>query len=278
VLGLVLVVGATAHALLVGHYLAGGVIRLAAIVVLALAVFGVLYLRVVRPLLLDRRYRVTEVRPESHDTVTVQLRAEGHDGIPFAPGQFAWLKTADRRFALAEHPFSFATSAHRPSEPAFTIRRVGDFTRKIEGLVGHEVVLDGPHGGWSPLHPEQGLLLLVAGIGITPAMSVLRTLADGRGSPPVTLVYASREPGAVVFEAELDGLQRRLPLRVVHLAAGTSGRRRRLDGELLRSLPGLGTPDVLICGSPSFTAAALRATDEVGIPRSRVHDEGFALA
>jgi ferredoxin-NADP reductase len=56
------------------------------------------------------------------------------------------------------------------------------------------------------------------------------------------------------------------------------GAPRRVDAELLRSLPDLGTPDVLICGSPGFTAAALCATDGIGIPRSRVHDEGFALA
>jgi predicted ferric reductase len=278
VLGVVLVVGATVHALLVGHYLAGGPVRLAAVALLALALFGVLFLRVGRPLFLNRRYRVTEVRAESADTITLQLRAEGHAGLPFAPGQFAWLKTADRRFALSEHPFSFATSAHRPREPAFTIRRVGDFTRQVHRLAGAEVVLDGPHGGWSPVHPDRGLLLLVGGIGITPAMSVLRTLADEAASPPVTLVYASRDPDAVVFGAELERLQRQLPLRVVHVSGRGSRAARRVDAALLRSLPGLGTPDVLICGSPGFTAAALRATDEIGIPRNRVHDEGFALA
>jgi predicted ferric reductase len=279
-LGLILMVGSTAHALLVGHFLAGGPLRLAAVSLLAVSLAGVLFLRVGRPLAVNRRYVVEMIEEETEDAVTVQLRADGHEGVPFAPGQFAWLKPADRPLALVEHPFSFASSAHRRDRPAFTVREVGDFTRGLRALVGRRVVLDGPHGGWSPRHPERGLVLLVAGIGITPAMSVLRTLADERRSPPVTLVYASRDPDAVIFADEIADLERRLPLRVVHLPGREPGVRRRLDAGLLQDVlgPAGRRCDVLVCGGPGFTRAALAATAQFGIPRERVHAEDFALA
>ena len=121
------------------------------------------------------------------------------------------------------------------------------------------------------------MVLLVAGIGITPAMSVLRTFDDERHSPPVTLVYASRDPESVVFADELAGLAERLPLRIVHLPGRT---RRRLDASLLREVLGAGgrRQDVLICGSPAFTVSALAATEELGIPRQYVHAEALGFA
>jgi 3-phenylpropionate/trans-cinnamate dioxygenase ferredoxin reductase subunit len=277
-LGLVLVVGGAAHALLVGHYLAAGLLRELTIASLALALAGVLFLRVGRPLFVNRRYVVDNVTDEPGGVITVQLRADGHAGVPFAPGQFAWLKDAGRPLGLVEHPFSFASSAHRADRPTFTVRPVGDFTgTTLRALRGRRVLLDGPHGGWHPKRPERGIVLLVAGIGITPAMSVLRTFEDEQHSPPVTLVYASRDPAAVVFGDELEGLAQRLALRIVHLPGRP---RRRLDAALLREvLGGAGRRmDVLICGSPAFTASALAATEELGIPRQYVHADALGFA
>jgi predicted ferric reductase len=280
-LGLVLVVGGAAHAFLVGHYLARGLLRGLTIGLLGLSLAGVLFLRIGRPLLVNRGYVVDDVTDESGGVITVHLRAEDHGGVPFAPGQFAWLKDAGRPLSLVEHPFSFASSAHRADRPAFTVRPVGDFTgATLRSLRGRRVLLDGPHGGWHPKRPERGIVLLVAGIGITPAMSVLRTFDDERRSPPVTLVYASRDPASVVFADELERLARRLPLRIVHLPGPGAGPRRRLDASLLREVLGAGGQrrDVLICGSPAFTASALEATEEVGIPPQYVHAEALGFA
>src|SRR3954470_15793819 len=280
-LGLVLVVGGAAHALLVGHYLAAGLLRELTIGLLGLSLAGVLFLRVGRPLLVNRRYVIDQVTDEPGGVITVHLRADGHLGVPFAPGQFAWLKDAGRPLGLVEHPFSFASSAHRADRPAFTVRPVGDFTgTTLRGLHGRQVLLDGPHGGWQPKHPERGVVPLVAGIGITPAMSVLRTFDDERRSPPVTLVYASRDPESVVFANELEGLAERLPLRMVHLPGRDQRARRRLDASLLREVLGAGgrRRDVLICGSPAFTESALAATEQLGIPRHYVHAEALGFA
>src|SRR3954466_12283026 len=185
-LGLVLVVSGAAHGLLVGHYLAAGLLRELTIGLLGLSLAGVLFLRVGRPLFVNHHYVVDDVTDEPGSVITVHLRAADHGGVPFAPGQFAWLKDAGRPLGLVEHPFSFASSAHRADRPSFTVRPVGDFTgTTLRSLRGRRVLLDGPHGGWHPKRPDRGIVLLVAGIGITPAMSVLRTFADERSSPPV---------------------------------------------------------------------------------------------
>lgn len=280
-LGLVLVVGGAVHGFLVGHYLAAGPLRALTTGLLALSLAGVLFLRVGRPLSINRRYVVDSIVEEDGGVLTMQLEAEGHAGAAFSPGQFAWIKDAGRPLGLVEHPFSYASSAHQPHRPAFTIRPVGDFTgTTVRSLVGRHVLLDGPHGGWHPRHPGRGLVLLVAGIGITPAMSVLRTLADEDDCPPVTLVYASRGSDSVVFAGELDELAARLPLAVVHLPGPDPASPRRLDADLLREVLGARARrlDVLVCGSPSFTRAALDATAAVGIAPERVQAEALGFA
>lgn len=50
--------------------------------------------------------------------MTVELRADGHDGLRFQPGQFARLRAAHRRYGLDDHPFSLSSSAERDRHTA----------------------------------------------------------------------------------------------------------------------------------------------------------------
>ncbi len=100
---------------------------------------GLVELRLLRPLRLARRpYLVERVAEERGGATTLALRADGHRGHRFRPGQFAWLKLAEARHALVEHPFSYSSSACRPERPAFTIKAYGDFTSRVPQLrAGH---------------------------------------------------------------------------------------------------------------------------------------------
>jgi predicted ferric reductase len=79
-----------------------------------------LYVRIVKPLLLLRQpYRVTEVRQERGDSVTLALLPDGHAGFRFKPGQFGWLTLWGSPFQITGHPFSFSSSAaarHQPQD------------------------------------------------------------------------------------------------------------------------------------------------------------------
>lgn len=113
------------------------------------------------------------------------LEALGHGGTPFQPGQFAWIKLLDRPYSLTEHPFSYASSALDPTRPSFTIGPAGDFTSSVGRLpVGTRLALDGPHGVWQHALPHAGYVLIAGGIGITPVLSLLRTLAGAHARRP----------------------------------------------------------------------------------------------
>jgi predicted ferric reductase len=67
-----------------------------------------LYVRMVKPLFLLRRpYRVSEVRRERGESVTLAMMPDGHAGYRFKPGQFGWLTISGNPFQITGHPFSF---------------------------------------------------------------------------------------------------------------------------------------------------------------------------
>ncbi|MEW6582330.1 MAG: ferric reductase-like transmembrane domain-containing protein [Actinomycetota bacterium] len=275
------------HALLVGRYLSVATLRVAVALLAVAAVAGMVWLRVARPLAASRLpYRIREVRPERGHATTLVLEADGHGGRPFRPGQFAWLKLADAPLSLREHPFSYVSSAHRPARPAFTIKALGDFTSAVPALrPGQSVLVDGPHGGYRLDRHAPGHILVAGGVGITPVMSMLRTLdEDGGDAPPMLLVYGSGDWESVTFREELADLERRLPLRVVHVLLDPppawTGETGLVDPALLARVAPAGARDwhAFVCGPPGLVRAAADALTALGLPHERIHLERFVAA
>lgn len=279
------VAAAFAHVVWVDAYTSVPAVRWALLALVLAAAAGVFWTRVARPYLTAvRPYHVVAVRSERGNAVTVQLAPDGHDGLRFVAGQFARLRAAHRPYGMDDHPFSLSSSAQRPDRPAFTVKALGDFSASLADLcVGTEILVDGPHGeGVHDGRAMRGRLLLAAGIGVTPALSVLRTAAE-RGEPrPFLLFYGSRRWADVTFREELDELERHLlNLRVVHVLSrpesGWQGERGRVGEELLRSYApaDIATWSALVCGSPAMVAEASSALQRLGVPQAAIQAEGF---
>ncbi|HVE96866.1 MAG TPA: ferric reductase-like transmembrane domain-containing protein [Pseudonocardiaceae bacterium] len=262
--------------------------------VLALAVLGVLAYRWLwRPVFGSRsEYVVREVRPETATVSTLVLEPRrdrhrrGYRSLEFAPGQFAWLRL-NPSIRAQEHPFTIASSAHLGMWAEFTIRHSGDFTRALGQLQpGSPVWVDGPHGAFSvDLKCSTGLVLIAGGVGITPMMSMLRTLAHRRDRRPHRLVVAARTIDELLFRGELRVLKERLDLTVVELVRqppqGWTGASGAIDEELLTALlPGKfrrNQLDYFLCGPPALVIDVLTVLDSLDVPRPRIHTEQFDL-
>ncbi len=246
----------------------------------------IVYVRVIRPWTLTRRpYRVAEVVPERGDAWTLALDPEGHAGIHFQPGQFAWLTLGRLPFTLRDHPFSIASVPTRPGRLEFTIKELGDFTRTIKEVPRGEVAyVDGPYGAFTiDRYPAAGYVFVAGGIGIAPIMSMLRTLADRHDPRPLLLIYAYRRWERMTFREEIEGLKSRLDLCVVYVLEEPqkdwSGEAGRVNAALLeRHLPeDRRSREYFICGPVPMIDVVEKALYQLGVPMSRFHTEIFDL-
>jgi predicted ferric reductase len=261
------------------------VVRWGVLALVLAAAVALFWTRAARPYATAvRPYRVLAVRRERGNAVTVELGPDGHRGLHFEPGQFARLRAAHCLYGMDDHPFSLSSSAQRPDRPAFTVKALGDFSGSLSDLcAGTEVLVDGPHG--EAVHDARavrGRLLVAAGIGITPALSVLRTAAERGDRRPHLLLYGSRRWADVTFREEIAELERRLPeLRVAHVLSrpepGWRGDRGRLGEEVLRrhAPRDVARWSALVCGPAAMVADASFALQRLGVPRAAIQAEGF---
>lgn len=276
------------HILMVNYHTAYPLQRVYWFAMAVVWVGSALYVRVLRPLqLLRRPYRVLEVRPERGGAWTVAMAADGHAGLRFIAGQFAWLIVRSSPFSFTANPFSFSSSAEDRERLEFTIKEVGDFTRLIKQLhPNEEVYVDGPYGTFDiDQHAAPGYGLIAGGIGSTPILSILRTMADRQDLRPVIFFYGNRDWEQVTFREDLAELEKRVKnLKVVHVLerppADWQGERGYITAELLeRHLPANRAQlRYFICGPIPMIVAVEKALLKLGVPLSRIHTENYEMA
>ncbi len=277
------------HVILAGHYINTPIKQLLWI---AYGIFWVgtfLYVRFLKPFLLLRKpYEVVEVIEERGNTWTLLVKPVNHNGMRFIPGQFAWLTAWTSPFTDQEHPFSISSSASNPKLIAFTIKQLGDFTSTIKDMQpGQQVYLDGPFGAFSiDRQPHaKGYVFIAGGIGITPMMSMLRTLKERGDQRPLVLIYANNRWGDVTFREEIEKIQEELNLKVVHVLADPpddwQGERGFVTKDILEKyLPKERQKDIyeiFICGPPPMMDIVEKLLPQVGVPLGDFHSERFNL-
>jgi predicted ferric reductase len=278
--------GAYVHVLYASDFSWSGPLRWLSTVALVAAAGSLVYLRVGRAFgTLGSPWYVAAVRAERGDAATLVLQPYQPRDVHLAPGQFAWLKFHGRAYSLVEHPFSISSGGGPARELHVTIRASGDTTRELQTISpGTAVLLDGPHGGVHAPPGTRGWLLLAGGIGITPAMSIIRTHAGDPSPPPMQLVYGVRDWHDATFHEELGELAQRgvVDLHVVasRPPATWTGRRGRIDARVLAELlpPDRATRGVLVCGPASFTDDMVEALVALGVPANHIHAERFSAA
>lgn len=240
--------------------------------------------RVVRPWRMRRRpYTITDICEELPGITTITLDPVGHDRMGFKPGQFAWITIADTPFTLQQHPFSFASSARDP-HLTFTAKAVGDFTGSWADLEpGRRAFLEGPYGGFVLDDDASGAVFIAGGIGITPIVSMIRTLRDTRDPRPFTLLYATSRLDRAPFASEFASAKVDMDLNVIHVLEdpppGWNGPSGYLTVDLLdASLPADRLDrEYFICGPEPMLDACETALRSLGVSWRQVYTERFQV-
>jgi ring-1,2-phenylacetyl-CoA epoxidase subunit PaaE len=129
-------------------------------------------------------------------------------------------------------------------------------------------------------------VVVAAGSGITPVLSIVTAILEGEPDSSVTLVYANRTHRTVMFLDEVHDLKDRFPsrLQIVHVlsreASDVELLSGRLDGARLSRIASALLPDHVdadwfLCGPQQMLVDLRAAVDSLGVPGSRVHSELF---
>jgi len=289
ILAVAVVVTALAHVLLVDYYVQQWWERVLWIVLSAAFIALGVWVRIVKPIIRRRRRFVVEsIEHEGGDVTTVTIRpadppAWGSRPFRFEAGQFAWLQARRSPFDLTYHPFSFASSAERPDRITFAIKAHERFTRDVADLMpGDSVYLDGPFGAFTL--PESGPIVgIAAGVGVTPLLSMLETVADRGDDRPCVLWLGNRDETSIATRARLDALADRMDLRVVHVlsrpSATWTGEVGHVDGAFVAAnvatVPAGAT--FCICGPDRMMDEVEHALAQAGIAHDTINSERFGM-
>ncbi|MCV7218666.1 ferredoxin--NADP reductase [Mycobacterium crocinum] len=227
---------------------------------------------------------VADVIPEGADAVSVVFAIPGDHGDRFAyrPGQFLTLRVPSQQTGSVARCYSLASSPHTDSAPKVTVKRTVDGYASnwlCDNISpGDSIEVLPPSGAFTPADLDEDFLLWAAGSGITPVISILKSvLAAGTGR--VVLCYANRDERSVIFAEELRELAARYAgrLTVLHWLESVQGlpTRAQMRGFTQTVLAGSPSLQSFICGPAPFMAVIKDALAEAGMARDRIHLEVF---
>lgn len=204
--------------------------------------------------LAEPRARVVRVVNEAPGVRSVWLKPNGRFK-GFQPGQHVLIEVEVNGTRQARC-FSFSAAPRADGLVRLTIKgkQGGPVSAAMHALQRGDIVrLGQAQGAFSPDDADGKLLLVAAGSGITPMLSLLHGMADAGSRRDVVLLQSARDTADLILASEIESLAARLPgLRVVHHASADTG---RLDvAGIVTRVPDWQERAALLCGPDGFMA------------------------
>jgi predicted ferric reductase len=124
-------------------------------------------------------------------------------------------------------------------------------------------------------------VFIAGGVGITPMMSMIRTLADRGDKRPVVLFYGSKDWESIIFREELEALKERLNLTLIHVLeqppADWTGEKGFINAEVFKRHlpPPYADHEYFICGPNVMMDAIEKTLGELDVPLWQYHSERY---
>ncbi|MFT3901124.1 MAG: ferredoxin--NADP reductase [Gordonia sp. (in: high G+C Gram-positive bacteria)] len=223
---------------------------------------------------------IVEVVAETPDAMSIVLDVPEYleSAFRYHPGQFLTVKIPTDRPGGAARSYSLSSSPHFETDLVITVKRTpggyGSNWLCDNAHPGGTLTVLTPSGHFTPADLDNDVLLVGAGSGITPLMSIAKSVLIG-GSGTVYLLYANRDPRSTIFGRELTSMLAEFPTRfaVEHWFESERGRP-TADG-LTRALELFSAYDAFVCGPAPFMSLAREALRRVGIPAGHIAVEKY---
>ncbi|EMR04568.1 ferredoxin--NADP reductase [Cesiribacter andamanensis] len=237
--------------------------------------------------------RVREVIQETPDAFSIVFDHPADKKITYKPGQFFTLiPTVDG--AKVRRAYSVCTSPYTDPYPAVTVKRVeGGIVSNFLGdhlKAGDTLEVMEPMGHFT-IEPEASrkrhIMLFGGGSGITPLMSIAKSILELEKGSQVSLIYANRNEESIIFRKGFEELKQQHGNRftIIHVLdqppAGWTGPSGLLTPAnlpaLIDQLPQWPADAIeyYICGPEGLMICVEQTLQALNIPKTQIHKESF---
>ena len=241
---------------------------------------------VTRPKAKHAVLEVVDILQETPSTKTFRFDNRDRRIPPHKPGQFARL-CVRRDGREIWRSFTVSSPPTRPDYLDLTVKRnpAGEVSNFLhDGVsVGDKLAIKAPQGGFyfdAEQHREP-LVLISAGSGITPMMSMLRYLADTKSTLRCTMIHGARSPQEIIFHEECRSLAKTMDtltyfVTLTRPSADWQGAVGRLDLSMVTErIAEVAAGRYFLCGPGGFMNQWQDALTSAGVPSERIHTEAF---
>jgi ferredoxin-NADP reductase/cytochrome c2 len=230
--------------------------------------------------------QLVRIERQTHDCVSFRFRLPDGAKLKAKPGQFmtfSWLLAGEKVI----RSYTISSSPTQSGYIEITPKRVKDgFVSAFlndHAAIGLTVEAIGPSGRfYFDEKTEKRIVLLAAGSGITPMMSILRFLDDRCLDTDVTLFYTARTQRDIIFETEIKRLRQSLPrfkcfTTLTRPEPGWKGLTGHIRSDVLADiLSGQMEAAFFLCGPEPFMKDTIAILEELGVDRKRIKQERFS--
>ncbi|MDJ0650893.1 MAG: FAD-binding oxidoreductase [Xenococcaceae cyanobacterium MO_188.B19] len=235
---------------------------------------------------------------ETHDVKTFSFIAESPVLFTYKPGQFVTLNLTINDKAV-KRSYSISSSPSRPHVLDITVKRVLSPLEEPDappGLVsnwlhdnikvGSKIKISPPVGKFTNFaHPSPKLLLISAGSGITPMMSMARWICDTASKVDITFIYSTQSPKDIIFRQELELMAAKysnfkLVITITRPEVGETwyGYTGRINKSMLPTIASdYQERSTYVCGSNPFMASVKSILEELNFPMENYYEESFGI-
>jgi len=221
---------------------------------------------------------VQAVEALTHDIARLVLRVEAPSDFSFVPGQYVDLGLGEawRSYSMANGPGDGFLELMVKRYPG------GQFSGKLgdEIAPGAQLAFTGPYGALHLRSGERPILMLAAGSGMAPILSVLRQLAAEGCPRPVRFFFGARGEEDLFCLEEIEELGSRLAdFRFRTVLSGHDGRHVQDAVDEYLSAGEIAAPDTYMCGPPAMVEAAEAIlTGKHGVDAQRIFADRFTAS
>ena len=157
-----------------------------------------------------------------------------------------------------------------------------------KALVGERIDVMAPQGQFTaPIGGHHNYLLIAAGSGITPCLSIATSVLENEADSTITLIYGNRSTGTIMFRKEIDALKDRYPDRfqLIHVLSRERGDiellNGRVNGERLSALIDHHLVKIsnfdaaYLCGPQQMITDCRSVLKDAGMDETDIHFELF---